>query len=125
MLLWYEYLYVHLYKVTARIKKSDARYFALLYLSAISLFLVLPLFIILVSMLGEIPKFLFLLLALAFAYLVYWANEKCIYNKKVFKKALVLFNKENRFQRAAGYTVSIGFLICSPVLFMYLLHWLY
>ena len=123
MLLVLKYLYVHLYKVAAGIRWYNARFVALLYLCVIHLFLVLPFFIHFVSKLS-ISKTSFFVLALVFAYLIYWVNEKWIYNPKTFKEALVLFRKESRLQRITGYIISLLVLIISPVIFMLLLWWL-
>ncbi|RBL92279.1 hypothetical protein DF182_06725 [Chitinophaga flava] len=123
-MLWYRYLYIHIYKGCAKVRRYNAKYSALLYLSLISILLTLPFFVLIISRFGKMPKALFFLLSMSFAYLVYLANKKVLYNKKSFKQSLRLFNLENNLQRSIGYIVSFILLASSPVLFILILWWI-
>lgn len=123
MILLYKYLYVHLYKAVSGVRRN-AKYSALLYLSAISLFITFPFFLLAIAKFGKLPKLLFFLLSLLFAYLIYELTKRSIYNRRRFKESLQLFNRETKRQKITGYVIAVTVLIGSPVLFFFLMIWL-
>lgn len=118
----YNYVYYHIYQLTSKWRKYNARESAILYLSVILCLITMPfVFGIISKLFGSIPKGWFFIIGGIHCLLIYWLNKKYFERKNYLKKILDQFKNESDFQRKLGLLISLLLLIMSPVLFFLLL----